>query len=218
MSITTIFLADDHPVVRTGLRLIIETEVDLKVIGEMEDGREAVHQSEQRCADIVIMDIAMPYLNGIEATKQIRAICPSTEVIILSMYASTKHILRALKAGAKGYLLKGSASSEVVEAIRAVRLGQSYLSQKISEEVWSELRRHSLDEIEDPLERLSSREREVLQLVVEGKSSPEIASQLYLSVKTVETYRYRVMQKLNLNDLPSLVKFAIQHGLTSLEE
>ena len=213
----SIFLADDHPVVRAGLRLIIEVQPDLKVIGEVDIGWDAVQQAEKRCADIVIMDIAMPQLNGVEATKQIRAVCPTTEVIILSMHASAKHIFRALKAGAKGYLLKGSASNEVVEAIRAVKVGQRYLSQKISEEVRGELSRQSLDRIEDPLDRLSSREREVLQLVVEGKSSPEIANQLHLSVKTVETYRYRVMQKLNLADLPSLVKFAIQHGLTSIE-
>lgn len=212
-----IFLADDHPVVRAGLRLIIEAQPDLKVVGEVDNGWDAVQQADKQCAEIVIMDIAMPQLNGVEATKQIRALCPTTEVIILSMHASAKHIFRALKAGAKGYLLKGSASNEVVEAIRTVKNGQRYLSQKISEEVRGELTRHSLDRIEDPLDRLSSREREVLQLVVEGKSSPEIAVQLHLSVKTVETYRYRVMQKLNINDLPSLVKFAIQHGLTSLE-
>jgi DNA-binding NarL/FixJ family response regulator len=213
----SIFLADDHPVVRAGLRLIIEAQPDLKVVGEVDNGSQAVQQVEKHCADIVIMDIAMPQLNGVEATKQIRTLCPTTEVIILSMHASAKHIFRALKAGAKGYLLKGSASNEVVEAIRAVKVGQRYLSQKISEEVRGELNRQSLDRIEDPLDRLSSREREVLQLVVEGKSSPEIAGHLHLSVKTVETYRYRVMQKLNLTDLPSLVKFAIQHGLTSLE-
>jgi DNA-binding NarL/FixJ family response regulator len=213
----SIFLADDHPVVRAGLRLIIEAQPDLKVVGEVDNGWDAVQQADKQCADIVIMDISMPQLNGVEATKQIRTICPTTEVIILSMHASAKHIYRALKAGAKGYLLKGSASNEVVEAIRTVKVGQRYLSQKISEEVRSELTRHPLDSIEDPLDRLSSREREVLQLVVEGKSSPEIALQLHLSVKTVETYRYRVMQKLNISDLPSLVKFAIQHGLTSLE-
>jgi RNA polymerase sigma factor (sigma-70 family) len=213
----TIFLADDHPVVRAGLRLIIEAQPDFQVVGEVDNGGDAVRQAENQCVDIVIMDIAMPQLNGVEATKQIRAVCPVTEVIILSMHASAKHIFRALKAGAKGYLLKGSAGNEVVEAIRTVKVGQRYLSQKISEEVRSELSRHTLDRIEDPLDRLSNREREVLQLVVEGKSSPEIAVQLHLSVKTVETYRYRVMQKLNISDLPSLVKFAIQHGLTSLE-
>jgi DNA-binding NarL/FixJ family response regulator len=213
----TILLADDHPVVRAGLRLIIEVQPDLKVISEVDNGWDAVQQADKRCPDIVIMDIAMPRLNGVEATKQIRTLCPSTNMIILSMHASAKHIFRALKAGAKGYLLKGSASNEVVEAIRTVQIGKRYLSEKISEEIRGELTRYSLDKIEDPLDRLSSREREVLQLVVEGKSSPEIAIQLNLSVKTVETYRYRTMQKLNLSDLPSLVKFAIQHGLTSLE-
>jgi RNA polymerase sigma factor (sigma-70 family) len=218
MSIT-IFLADDHTVVRDGLRLILETQSDLIVVGQAANGREAVQQVLKQHPDVVIMDITMPDLNGIEATQQIHEYCPESHVIILSMHASSKHVFRALQAGAEGYLLKGSASSEVIQAVRTVHSGRRYLSQKISELLNEEVLRSltATNEVEDPLARLSPREREVLQLVVEGRSSAEIAEMLHLSPKTVDTYRYRVMQKLNLSDLPSLVKFAIQHGLTPLE-
>jgi DNA-binding NarL/FixJ family response regulator len=164
------------------------------------------------------MDINMPELNGIEATHQIMENCPSTRVVILSMFATQEHIFRALQAGARGYLLKESAGIEVVNAVREVMSGHRYLSQKISEDViddYVRLRDQTIDE--DPLSRLSPREREVLQLVVEGKSSAEIAEGLFLSPKTVETYRSRLMQKLEIHDIPGLVKFAIQHGLTTLE-
>ena len=214
----TIFLADDHPIVLDGLRLVIETQSDFTIVGQAENGREALQQVTKNCPDIVIMDITMPELNGIEATQQINEICPISRVIILSMHSSTNHIFRALQAGASGYLLKGAASNEVVQAIRTVCRGQPYLSQKIIDQLsGEEIRQLETYSKEDPLERLSPREREVLQLVVEGKSSSEIAELLYLSPKTIETYRYRLMQKLNLRDLPSLVKFAIQHGLTPLD-
>lgn len=213
----TILLADDHPIVRAGLRLILEAESNLRIIKEVETGRDAVQQAAQQCPDVVIMDIIMPDLNGIEATRQIREMCPTTRVIMLSIQASTNHILRALKAGASAYLLKGAANNEVVEAIRAVYAGQRYFSQKISDQLREELKRHDLSEVEEPLEKLSAREREVLQLVVEGNSSAEIATMLNLSVKTVETYRYRLMQKLDISDIPALVKFAIQYGLTPPE-
>ena len=214
----TIFLADDHAVVRDGLRLLLEAQPDLKVIGDAANGREAVQQMTQRCPDILIIDIAMPELNGIEATRQIRAICPEIQVIILSMYATSEHIFRALQVGAWGYLLKESAGIEVVKAVRAVQAGQRYLSEKISATVIDNyVRQREVNVVQDPLARLSSREREILQLVVEGKSSAEIADILFLSPKTVETYRSRFMQKLGISDLPGLVKFAIQHGLTSLE-
>ena len=214
----TIFLADDHTVVRDGLRLLLETQPDFTVIGDAADGREAVRQIAQHCPDIAILDIAMPNLNGIEVTRQASELCPTTQVIILSMYDSSGHIFQALQAGARGYLLKASAGSEVIAAVRAVQTGQRYLSQKISEQVIDEyLKQRNVAEAQTPLARLSTREREILQLVVEGKSSLEIAEILNISSKTVDTYRSRLMQKLNINDLPSLVKFAIQHGLISLE-
>jgi DNA-binding NarL/FixJ family response regulator len=214
----TVFLADDHAVVRDGLRFLLEAQHDIHVIGDAADGRDAVRQVAQLCPDIVIVDIAMPELNGIEAARQISQVCPSARVIILSMHSTTEHIFRALQAGARGYLLKESAGIEVVNAVRAVHSGRRYLSQKISDQAIDDyVRQCQVGETPSPLARLSPREREVLQLVVEGKSSAEIADILALSPKTVETYRSRLMQKLGISDLPSLVKFAIQHGLTPLE-
>jgi DNA-binding NarL/FixJ family response regulator len=217
MSIT-LFLVDDHTMVREGLRFLLGAQADFEVIGGAATGREAVSQVSQLCPDVVIMDISMPGLNGIEATRQIRATCPATQVIILSMHATAEHAYRALQAGALGYVLKESAGIEVINAVRAVHAGQRYLNQKISNMLINDyVHPREPDEAESPLVRLSPREREIVQLVVEGKSSAEIARILYLSPGTVDTYRSRLMQKLGLNDLPSLVKFAIQHGLTSLE-
>ena len=217
MSIT-VFLADDHAVVRDGLRVLLEAQSDISVIGDAANGRAAVHLVAQLCPDVVIMDIAMPDLNGIEAARKISEVCPSTQVIILSMHSTTEHIFRALQAGARGYLLKESAGIEVVNAVRAVHAGHRYLSQKISDWLIDDyVRQRQAVEAKSPLARLSPREREVVQLVVEGKSNAEIAGILSLSLKTVETYRSRLMRKLGISDLPGLVKFAIQHGLTPLE-
>ena len=211
----SVFLADDHTVVRDGLRLLLEAQGGITVVGDAADGRETVRQVKRLRPDVVVMDIAMPELNGIEAAQQIRESCPATQVIILSMYADKEHISRALQAGAKGFVMKESAGKEVVEAVLTVRSGRHFLSRQISETMidnYVHLRKTT--QIKSPLEQLSPREREVLQLVVEGKSSAEIAEILHLSTKTVETYRSRLMQKLGISDLPSLVKFAIQHGLT----
>jgi DNA-binding NarL/FixJ family response regulator len=213
-----IFLADDHVVVREGLRLLLETQPDFEVIGEAGNGREAVRKIVQDRPDIAIVDIAMPELNGFEATQQICESCPETQVIILSMHSSSGHIARALRAGARGYILKSSVGAELVDAVRAVQAGQRYLSQKVSNHIIDDyLKQMEAGEVASPLNRLSPREREILQLVVEGKSSAQIATILSLSPNTVDTYRSRLMQKLGLEDIPSLVKFAIQHGLTPLE-
>jgi DNA-binding NarL/FixJ family response regulator len=213
----TLFLADDHTVVRDGLRAFLQLQPDFEVIGDAADGRETVRQVSRNCPDVVIMDITMPELNGIEATRQIRELCPATTVIILSIHATAEHIIRAFQAGAQGYLLKESAGVEVINAVRVVRSGQRYLSQKIINTVVNGFGLQRAGGPEDPLNLLSEREREVLQLVVEGKSSAEIADLLALSSKTVETYRSRLMQKLGISDLPALVRFAIQRGLTPLE-
>jgi DNA-binding NarL/FixJ family response regulator len=214
----TVFLADDHAVVRDGLRVLLETQHDITVIGDAANGRDAVRQMAELCPDVAVVDIAMPELNGIEATCQICQLCPATQVVILSIHSTTEHIFRALQAGARGYLLKESAGAEVVNAVRAVHAGRRYLSQKITDKVLDDyVRQQEILKAQSPLERLSPREREVLQLVVEGRSSAEIADILSLSPKTVETYRSRLMHKLGINDLPNLVKFAIQHGLTPLE-
>lgn len=217
-STISVFLADDHAVVRDGLRMILEAQGDITVVGDAADGRQAVRLVQQLRPDVAVMDIGMPELNGIEATREIRQTCPTTQVVILSMHSTAEHIFCALQAGALGYLLKESAGVELVEAVRAVHAGRRYLSQRISETVIDDyLRQRQATVPESPLERLTPRERQVLQLVVEGKSSAEIGDILSLSPKTVETYRSRLMQKLGINDLPSLVKFAIQHGITSLE-
>jgi DNA-binding NarL/FixJ family response regulator len=217
MSIT-VFLADDHTVVRDGLGLLLEAQPDIAIVGDAANGRDAVRQVAQLRPDVVIMDIAMPELNGIEAARQIHELCPTVQVVILSMHSTSEHIFRAFQAGVRGYLLKESAGVEVVNAVRAVHAGQRYLSQKISNQVLDDyVHQREVVEVKSPLARLSSREREVLQLVVEGKSSAEIADILFLSSNTVDTYRSRLMRKLGVSDLPGLVRFAIQHGLTSLE-
>ena len=214
----TVFLADDHAVVRDGLRFLLEAQPDIRVIGDAANGREAVRRVTRLCPDVVVMDIAMPELNGIEAARKIARDCPSTQVIILSMHSTTEHVFRALQAGARGYLLKESAGVEVVNAVRAVHAGHRYLSQKVSDWLIDDyVRQRQAAGAKGPLGRLSPREREVVQLVVEGKSNAEIAGILSLSPKTVETYRSRLMRKLGISDLPSLVKFAVQHGLTPLE-
>lgn len=213
----TVVLSDDHTIVREGLRLLLEAQKDILVVGEAADGRETVRLAKKLHPDVVIMDIAMPQFNGIEATQRIKDCRPSVSVIMLSMHASNEYIFRALQAGASGYLLKESAGTEVVKAVRAVAAGQRYLSGQITETVIEYLRKFDVGTPKSPLESLSEREREVLQLVVEGKANAEIAHTLSLSVKTVETYKSRLMNKLEIKDIPSLVKFAITHGLTPLK-
>lgn len=210
-----VLLADDHAVVRDGLTLVLESQADMRVVGRAADGREAVQQVVELMPDVAVMDIAMPVLNGIEAAEQIRDRCPETEVLILSVHSDAEHVFRALRAGALGYVLKESAGAEVISAVRNVHAGKRYLGEKISNTVIEDYlrQRHTAS----PLEALSSRERQVLQLVVEGKTSAEVAELLSLSTKSVDTYRSRMMQKLGIGDLPSLVKFAIQHGITSLD-
>jgi len=210
-----VLLADDHVVVRDGLRLIVEANDDMTVVGEASDGREAAEKARELRPDVMVMDIAMPELNGIDATQRIRERCPSVQVVILSMHASTEHIHRALQAGARGYVLKESAGEEVVAAVRAVHAGHWYLSERIADTALDDYARKRTTPLDrSPIEQLSPREREVLQLVVEGKSSTEIAACIHLSPKTVDTYRSRIMGKLGVHDFASLIRFAIEHGLT----
>jgi DNA-binding NarL/FixJ family response regulator len=212
-----VLLADDHTVVRDGLRILLEAQGDIEVVGDASDGRQAVALARQLLPDVIVLDIAMPGLNGIDAAEEIRRECPSVEILILSMYSTNEHIFRALNAGARGFLLKESAGAEVVHAVRALTAGRRYFSEKITDTA-------SLDQdgplrqavLKSPIERLSPRERQILQLVAEGKTSAEIADMLFLSAKSVETYRSRLMQKLGVSDLAALIKFAIQHGLTTL--
>lgn len=213
-----VLLADDHVVLREGLRMVLEAQPDIKVIGDVGTGCAAVQQVAELAPDVVVMDIAMPEMNGIEATRQIHELHPAVQIIILSMHDELEHIFRALHAGARGYLLKQSASAEVVAAVRTVRAGHRYLSCKISDRVIDDyIQQRTTAEVQSPLARLSPREQEVLQLIVSGKANAEIAALLSVSTDTVKTYRSRVMRKLEIDDLPSLVKFAILHGLVPLE-
>jgi DNA-binding NarL/FixJ family response regulator len=209
---TNILLADDHTILSDGLRILIESQVEMHVVAVAADGRQAVKMALEFKPDLVLMDVSMPGLNGIEAARQIHAQIPQIHLLMLSMHADMEYVHRALEAGAKGYLLKDSAGSEVLQAIRAVLAGRTYFSPKITEKLLVKLTRNQTG----PLDSLSDREREVLQLTTEGRTSLEIAAMLSLSPKTVETYRSRIMTKLNLDNLPALVKFAIQHGLTGL--
>ncbi len=213
----TVILADDHPVVRDGLCFLLNAQTDIKVIGTAVNGIEAVELASKLCPDVAVMDIAMPLLNGIDATQQICSICPHTKVAILSIHFTSVHIQRALQAGAMGYLLKESAGEEVVEAIRTVHSGQRYLSKKIADQVVEDYLTLVEGGADNPLGRLSSREREVLHLLAEGHTSAEIAQALPLSAKTVESYRSRIMEKLELKNLAALIKFAIRHGLTQTD-
>jgi DNA-binding NarL/FixJ family response regulator len=210
-----VLLADDHSVVRDGLRALLEAEGDIEVVGMAANGLEAVKKVRELQPDVVVMDLAMPEVNGTEATAQIHDISPATEVLVLSMHSTAEHIFRAFQAGAQGYVLKESAGPEVVAAVRAVRAGKRYLSQKIAGTVVDDYIRER--RAATPLESLSRRERQILQLIAEGKSTAETAKVLFLSPKTVDTYRSRMMHKLGVDNFAALVRFAIQHGVSPLE-
>jgi DNA-binding NarL/FixJ family response regulator len=207
--VISVLLADDHGVLLDGVRRLLETNADIRVVAAVDDGRKAVEQAIKLQPDVVVMDISMPVLNGLEATRRIAVESPATAVVILSMHSTPEITREAFKAGARGYLLKESAGDEVVKAVRAVAAGRRFLGEGLADRLF--------DAGDSPLERLTAREREVLQLVVQGKSNAETAAQLGLSARSVETYRLRLMQKLEIGDLASLVKFAIRHGMTTLE-
>jgi DNA-binding NarL/FixJ family response regulator len=210
-----VLLADDHKVIRDGLAAILGNHPDIQVVASAADGIQALEAARKLRPDIAVLDINMPTLNGIEAGRQIRETCPEIEIIILSMYATNEHVYQAMKAGAKGYLLKETSGLEVVEAIRVVGRGERYLSQQITETLINGYLEQRLlgEESPSPLRELSDRERQVLQLVVESKTSADIAQILHLSVSTVNTYRSRLMKKLGVGDVPELVKFAIDNRL-----
>lgn len=214
-----VFLADDHAVVREGLRMLLEARADIRVVGSVGDGRTALRRISELAPEIAILDISMPDLDGIEVTRQLHSIYPDIKVIILSVHSTSEHIFRALRAGARGYLIKESTGDEVVDAVYAVGSGRYYFSEAIADKVVANFVEKMSEKSElSPLARLSSREREVLCLLAAGKTNQEIAATLFISVKTVETYRSRMMQKLGLHDFASLVKFAIRHGLATLDE
>jgi two-component system, NarL family, response regulator NreC len=211
-----VLLADDHILIRAGLRMVVDAQPDLTVVGEAGDGREAVAMAESLKPDVVVMDIGMPTLNGIEAANQVREKLPETQIVMLSMHSDEGYVLRALKAGAKAYLLKDSAETDLARAIRAAAEGKSFFSPAVGRVLLEDyVRKLQRTGGEDSYDLLSPREREVLQLVAEGKSSKDIANLLNLSVYTVETHRARVMQKLNLRGIPELILYAVRKGIIS---
>ncbi|MCC9076427.1 response regulator transcription factor [Litorilinea aerophila] len=212
-----ILLAEDHTIVRKGIRLLLDREPSFEVVGEAENGREAVEMAEQLRPDIILMDHTMPLLNGLEALRQIKKRLPEIRVIILTMHTNEEYIFQFLQAGAAGYLVKQTAPTDLVEAIRAVHGGQSFLSPAISRTVIEEYVRHAAPTKTDNLATLTEREREVLQLLAEGYSANEIATQLHISVKTVGVHRMNIMQKLEINSMTELIKFALRKGIISLE-
>jgi len=211
-----ILLADDHQLMRSGLRLLIEQQPDLAIVGEAGDGREAVALANSLRPDVAVMDISMPNLNGIEAAHQITQGHAEIAVIVLSMHPDESYVLRALKAGAKGYLLKDSAESDLIAAVRAVAGGKSFFSPAVSKVLLDDyIRKLKRSGAEDAYDLLTPREREILQLVAEGKSNKEVANLLNLSVYTVETHRSNIMQKLNLKGVPELTLYAVRKGIIS---
>jgi DNA-binding NarL/FixJ family response regulator len=210
----TVLLADDHTLVRAGLRALLETLPDVSSVLEASDGREALEVIAAHRPDVVLMDIAMPRLNGLEAAAMVARDYPATRTIVLSMHGAEAHVLQALRAGAAGYLLKDAAAVELPLAIRAVQRGEIYISSAVSRVVVSGyLAGVTSEAAAGPLDSLSARQREILQLIAEGRTTKEIAFSLELSVKTVETHRRQLMERLQIFDVPGLVRFALRHGI-----
>lgn len=209
-----VLLADDHVLVRTGIRMLLQKSEGVEVVGEADDGRRAVALVQELRPQIVLMDISMPSLNGLDATAQIVRDCPQTRVIILSMSADEAHVLQALRAGASGYLLKDASPEELTLALQAVARGDTWLTPRVSKQV-VEGYVGRLGDGETTLDALTPRQREILQLIAEGQGTKEIAFKLGLSVKTVETHRAQIMDRLSIRDVPGLTRFAVRTGLVS---
>ncbi len=211
-----ILLADDHTILRKGLRLLLEREPDFGVVAEAANGRDAVEAVSREKPDVVIMDIAMPQMNGIEATKRISQDFPRSATIILSVHSDEAYVLRALKAGARGYLLKDSAEADLIQAVRAVAAGKAYFSPAVSKILADDYVRQVREQgFDDPYDLLTARERELLQLIAELKATKEIAEMLNLSPHTVDTHRGNLMQKLNIHSIPEVILYAVRKGIIS---
>jgi len=211
----TVLLADDHTIMRQGLRAVLAVEADIEVVGEADNGRQAVQLVKKFLPDVVVMDITMPLLNGLEATRQITREVPSTRVIILSSYSDDEYVEQLTEAGAIGYLLKQTAADDLIKAIREAKQGNAYFSPAISRRMLDYYRRAFLsgEPVRKPTESLTSREREVVQLIAEGKTNKQIAAELFLSIKTVEKHRQQVMNRLNIHDIAGLTRYAMAKGL-----
>ena len=212
-----VLIADDHKIMLAGLRSLLEKQTDFEVVGEADNGRKAVQMAQEKTPDVVVMDVSMPDLNGIEATMQIIESLPKTRVIALSMHSDKRFVMGMLRAGASGYLLKDCASQELANAIVQVAGGKKYLSPEITGVVIDDFLLGGSAEEVAAASPLSPREREVLQLIAEGWSTKQIASHLYVSIKTIETHRRQIMKKLDLHAIADLTKYAIREGLTSIE-
>ena len=209
-----IVLADDHTIIRSGLRLLLEQQPDFKVVAEASDGRQAVQLVSKHHPNVVVLDIGMPELNGIEATRQIVAQDPHPDVVILSMHSDESYVLRALKAGARAYILKNAAEADLIRAVQAVSEGKSFFSPVISKMLLEDYVRQVREkEVEDSYDLLTPREREILQLIAEGKTNKEMATILGLSPHTIETHRGNILEKLNLHSVPELILYAVRKGI-----
>ena len=217
MTTVTVLLADDHKIMRAGLRSLLEKTAKVSVVAEAEDGRQAVKLATQLRPDLVIMDISMPKLNGIEATRQIMAALPDTKILALSMHSDKRFLVEMYQAGAVGYLLKDCAAEELDQAIKTVAGNQCYLSPEIAGVLLNDYMDRFQSKPADAASVLTTREREVLQLIAEGWSTKNIAEHLYVSIKTAETHRRKIMQKLDIHTVADLTKYAIKEGLTSLD-
>lgn len=216
MKAIRILLADDHTVMRKGLRMLLDSQPEFSVVAEASDGRQAVEQAEATNPDVAVVDIAMPNLSGIEAAQRIHAALPQVAIVILSMHSDEGYVLRALKAGAKGYLLKDSAEGDLIQAIKAVHQGKSFFSPEVSQMLVEDyIREIRARGAEDSYDLLTPREREILQLLAERKSNKEIAQTLNLSTYTVETHRRNLQEKLNLHSLGELILYAVRKGMIS---
>lgn len=209
-----VLLADDHAIVRQGVKLILTAEPDIEVIGEAEDGLQAVDLARQLKPDVAVLDISMPGINGIEATRQIKASVPGAAILALTMHADDSYVFQLLKAGGSGYVLKNAAATDLVQAVRAARRGEAFLYPSVAKAVVADyLKRLEAGEGRETYDGLTQREKEILTLVAEGTTNQEIAERLYISVKTVQTHRAHIMEKLNLHDRTMLVRYAIRKGL-----
>lgn len=211
-----LLLAEDHTIVRKGLRSLLDNEPQIQVVGEAEDGQQAIQKTAQMLPDVVVMDITMPILNGLEATRQIKKLCPEVKVVVLTVHSTEEHIFQILRAGASGYVVKQGAVNELIDAIQTAYRGESYLSPSISRQMVNEYGRQA-EAMEGRHDKLTPRQREVLQMVAEGHTNREIASRLHITIKTVEAHRTRIMDKLGLYSIAELTCYALRRGMISMD-
>jgi DNA-binding NarL/FixJ family response regulator len=212
----TVLVAEDHTIVRKGICSLIDGKADIQVVGEAEDGREAIEKAEALTPDVVLMDITMPHLNGLEATRQIKKRCPQVKILALTMYTNEEYILQIIQAGASGYVIKQAAPAELISAIHAVCRGDTFLSPSVSKVIIDEYMKHRASSTSARYDELTDREREVLQLLAEGHSNRSIAEELNISIKTVGVHRTSIMKKLKCQSVSDLVKYALRKGIISL--